>query len=56
MMVWWINLGWVPDTHPATFSLTLLNRAGEGNKMKKLMGQDKDGEITCQLLPQVKRT
>jgi len=34
--VWWLDLGWWPDAHPAAHSITLLHRTGGGIKMKKL--------------------
>ena len=43
----WVDLGWLPGAHPASLSLPVINRTGEGNKMKKSEG--KDGEITYQL-------
>jgi len=42
-------LGLLPDTHPVTLSLPVLNRAGGENEMKKLVGPDKDREIIYQL-------
>jgi len=49
-MLWWIDLGWRPEAHPATPSLLLNDRTERENKMKELLGQDKDEEITYQLL------
>lgn len=43
--LWWIECGWPPGAHHAALSLPLLNRRGE-NTIEKLMGQDKDEEIT----------
>jgi len=44
--VWWLNLGkpW-PNAHPATLSLPLVSKTWRGNRMRKLMGRDKDREI-----------
>lgn len=36
--MWWADLGWLPDCHPAAFSLSLLSRTGGENNMKKVMG------------------
>jgi len=33
--LWWVDLGWLPDTYPATLSLPLLNRTEEEEKRKK---------------------
>lgn len=35
--MWWLDLGWVQDAHPATLSLPLFNRRQQKNQMKKLM-------------------
>lgn len=32
--LWWIDLGQLPDTHPAALSLPLLNRTGEKIRWK----------------------
>lgn len=46
----------LPGTHPAICShLSLLNRTGGENKIKKLMSQVKDKEIIYQLLWQAKQ-
>jgi len=34
--LWWVELTWLPDAHPAALSLPLLNRVGGKNKMGKL--------------------
>lgn len=52
--VWWAGLGGMPDLHPAphthsaVLSLPLLHRTGRENKVKKLMGQDKDTACVVQ--------
>lgn len=43
--MWWFDFCWLPVPHQATFSLPLLNRTGEENKMEKLMDWDKDNLI-----------
>ena len=49
-------MGWPrPDAYPATLSLSLLSSTGGENKMEKFTGQDKDREITYQLLSQTKQ-
>ena len=55
-MMWWPKLGWLPDPHPAAFLLPLHCRAGGEEKMKRLMGWDKDRKIIYQLLPWRKQT
>jgi len=32
-LLWWADLGWLPDAHAAALSLPLLNRTGGENKM-----------------------
>ena len=54
-MLWWVDLGWLPDAHPAALS-HLLNRAGGENKTENLVGQDKDRDITYRLLSRAKQT
>lgn len=49
MLVWWDNLGCLPDAHQTALLLPLLNRTGGENEMQKLMVRDKD-EITCQVV------
>jgi len=56
IILWQVDLGWLPDAHPAALSLPLLNRTGEENKMEKLVGQDKDRKTAYQLSSQTKRT
>lgn len=34
--VWWVHLSWLPDAHPATVSLPLLNRQEEKTGWKNL--------------------
>lgn len=47
MLMWWVDLGHLPDTHPVPLSFTLLKETGGENEMQKLVGQgDKDREIT----------
>jgi len=53
-LVWWVNLGWLPAAHQATVSF-LFNRTGGKNKIKKLIGWDKNREITYQLLSWAKQ-
>jgi len=55
-VLWGVDLGWLPDTHPATVSAQFLNRMGGKNKMKKFVRQDNNGEITYQVLPRPKET
>jgi len=43
-ILWRVDLGQLPDTHPAALLFPLLNKAEGANKMDKLMGQDKDWE------------
>jgi len=38
----WVDLGQLPDARPTTFSFPFLNRARGENKMRKLMGQEKE--------------
>jgi len=54
--VWCVNLGQLPDTYPAMLSSLLLNRIRGENKMEKLIGQDKDRELTYQLPPWAKQS
>jgi len=54
--VWWADLGLQSNNHPAALPLSLLNRTGVENRMKTLLGQDKDREVTYQLLSQAKQT
>ena len=44
--LWWVHLGWP--------SLALLNKAGEQNEMKELVGWVKDKQISHLLLSQEK--
>lgn len=37
--LWWVDLDWLPATHPAAPSLPLLNRKGGNNMMEKLVSQ-----------------
>jgi len=53
-LLWWVDVDWLPDPHPATLLLPLLSKAGVGYTTKKLTGQDKDREIAYQLLSQEK--
>jgi len=48
-LVWWVYLGWLPDAHPATLSLSLLSSMVGENKVENLLVQDKGREITYQL-------
>lgn len=50
------SLGWLPDTHPAALSLPLLSRTRGENTKKKLVGRDKDREITYGLASRAKQT
>jgi len=44
----WIDLGWLPDAHPAALSLPLLNRPGRENTLKKLLKMDKEiNALSC---------
>ena len=54
--MWWVNIGWLPGVHQAALSFRLLSRTGGENETKKLVGQDKDREITHQLPAQAKQT
>jgi len=45
--LWWVDLGQLPDPHPAALSLS---RTGGENTMRKVMGGDKGRETTHQLL------
>lgn len=49
--LWRVVFGWRPDAHPAALTLSLYNTEGD-SAMKKLLGQDKDKEITYQQLSQ----
>lgn len=52
----WVDVAWLSDAHPSTPSLThpySQQDRGE-NEMQKLMGQDKDREITHRFLSQAK--
>lgn len=53
-VLWWVDLGYGPNTHPAARSLPLWNRTGRENCVKKLMGQHNDREIAYQLPPRGK--
>lgn len=45
--LWRVDLVWLPDTPPATFSRLLPPLVGWGkNKLKKLVGRNKGREIT----------
>jgi len=46
---WGVYLGWLPGSHCAAPSVVLLIRT-ERKKTANIMGQDKDREITHQLL------
>lgn len=39
--VWWADLGWLTDGHPAALPLLLFNKIGE-NEEEKLLGRNKD--------------
>ena len=52
MLLCYVDLGWLPDTHPAALLLPLCNRTRGENKMKNLMDWDKDIEITKQFYHQ----
>lgn len=53
----WVDLVWLPDTHPAAHSLPLLKRTEEKNKMlEELMSQDKDRKILYQLPSRIIKT
>lgn len=54
--MWWVNLGWLSDANLATLSLPLVNRTEGENNIKKLVGQDKDLEITYPLPSQSNQT
>lgn len=54
LVLWWVDLRWLPDAHPA--ALPLLNETGAENAMEKLVVQDKDWEITYQLSSRAKET
>lgn len=56
--MWWDNLGWLPDTHPAALSLLLFRGAGGGNRMKKLVDlKERQGnKDTYELLSWTKQT
>jgi len=53
--VWWLDIGHMPDAYTAALT-PLLRWTGEENRMKKLMGWDKDREITYQLPSWVEET
>lgn len=53
--VWWADLGLQTDAHPAVLPLSLLKRTEVENRVKMLMDQDKDKEITHQFLSQAKQ-
>lgn len=50
LVLWWVDLGWLPSVYQAVLSLPLLSRMGGENTKKKLVSQDKDWEIACQLV------
>lgn len=52
--LWSVNFVWLPSAHKA--ALPFPKGQGVKNKVKKLMGHGKDGEITHQLLSQAKQT
>lgn len=39
--VWWADLSWLTDGHPAALPLLLFNKIGE-NEEEKLLGRNKD--------------
>lgn len=45
----WDSAEWLPDAQQTTLSLLLLNRAGQENKMIKLMVQNQTWKTACQL-------
>lgn len=44
--LWWVDLGWLPDSHPGALSLPLLKTTGGDTMMDKLIGWDKGSSIT----------
>jgi len=52
----WADLGQLPDAHPVTLSLPLINKTEEENKIKKLLGQDIDRKVSYQLPSQAKQS
>lgn len=55
VILWWVDLDQLPASHQLLPSLPSTGWGGE-NKMKKLMGQEKDKETTHPLLSQAKQT
>lgn len=47
--MWWVDHGRLQGTHAATVSLPLLDRTEGENRIKKVVCQDKEMEITYQL-------
>lgn len=54
--MWWADLGWLPDAHPATLLFCLFNKMGRANRMEKVVAWDKDRENAYQLLSWAKQT
>jgi len=54
--VWWVDLGKLLGAHQAALSLPLLCWTREQNYNERLVVQDKDREITKQLLSRAKQT
>lgn len=55
-MMRWTDLGWLPDPYPVPLLPLPHLQAGQENKMKRFMDQDKDKKITQQLLSQTNQT
>lgn len=51
-----LDIGHLPAVHPAVLPLSLLTKMWGENKMENLLGQDKNREITHQLLSDLKHT
>ena len=54
--VWWGDPGWMPSAHQSRSITPLLNWTGERKYNERLVGRDKDREITQQLPLQAKQT
>jgi len=54
-ILWWVNTGWMSGAHQSRSITLLLSWTGERKYNERLMGWDKDGEITDQILSQENR-
>lgn len=51
-----VDLGWLPDAHSTTLSCCLQSRTGGESRMKNLVGQENDREMSNQLLSLARQT